>query len=68
MIRIIQESLKQESTAGIILILAAILTMFRANFPWQSYYDLFVDERLGVMIASVLSSVCGYLWLRRALP
>jgi len=29
--------------------------------------DLFFDERLGIIAASILSAICGYLWLNKAL-
>ena len=29
--------------------------------------DLFFDERLGIIAASTLSALCGYLWLKKAL-
>jgi len=29
--------------------------------------DLFFDERLGIIVASTLSAICGYLWLNKAL-
>ena len=45
------------------------MSLFIGSLAFESSGDdLFFDERLGIMLASLLSAVCGYFWLKRTLP
>ena len=44
------------------------MSLFIGSLAFESAGDnLFFDERLGIIAASILSALCGYLWLKRAL-
>jgi len=44
------------------------MSLFIGSLAFESGGDdLFFDERLGIIVASTLSAVCGYLWLKRSL-
>lgn len=44
------------------------MSLFIGSLAFESSGDnLFFDERLGIIVASIASAVCGYLWLNRSL-
>ncbi|NWF35832.1 Na+/H+ antiporter NhaA [Mariprofundus sp. KV] len=44
------------------------MSLFIGSLAFESGGEnLFFDERLGIIAASTLSAICGYLWLKRAL-
>ncbi len=44
------------------------MSLFIGSLAFESSGDnLFFDERLGIIVASTLSAICGYLWLLKAL-
>jgi len=45
------------------------MSLFIGSLAFESTGDnILFDERLGIIFASVLSALCGYVWLKRALP
>ncbi len=45
------------------------MSLFIGSLAFESSGEnMFFDERLGIIFASVLSALCGYIWLRRVLP
>ena len=44
------------------------MSLFIGSLAFESSGDnLFFDERLGIIVASTLSALCGYLWLKKTL-
>jgi NhaA family Na+:H+ antiporter len=44
------------------------MSLFIGSLAFESGGDNhFFDERLGIILASTLSAICGYLWLNKAL-
>ncbi|GAV21151.1 Na+:H+ antiporter, NhaA family [Mariprofundus micogutta] len=44
------------------------MSLFIGSLAFESSGEnLFFDERLGIIVASTFSAICGYLWLRKAL-
>jgi len=44
------------------------MSLFIGSLAFESSGEnLFFDERLGIIVASILSALCGYLWLAKAL-
>lgn len=44
------------------------MSLFIGSLAFESSGDnLFFDERLGIIVASTLSAICGYLWLKKSL-
>ncbi len=45
------------------------MSLFIGSLAFESSgADMFFDERLGIIIASLISALCGYFWLKRVLP
>jgi len=45
------------------------MSMFIGSLAFESSGEnLLFDERIGIIAASLLSALCGYFWLKRALP
>lgn len=45
------------------------MSMFIGSLAFESTGDnILFDERLGIIFASIISALCGYLWLNRVLP
>jgi len=45
------------------------MSMFIGSLAFEnSGENIFFDERLGIIFASIISALCGYFWLKRALP
>jgi len=43
--------------------------MFIGSLAFEnSGENIFFDERLGIIFASIISALCGYFWLKHALP
>lgn len=45
------------------------MSLFIGSLAFESTGDnIFFDERLGIIFASIISALCGYYWLNRSLP
>ncbi len=45
------------------------MSLFIGSLAFESSGEnMFFDERLGIIIASLISALCGYFWLKRVLP
>lgn len=59
----INRFLKQESSAGMLLILASILAMVFANTPLSGLYDLLIDTHVGIRIGALEIDKPFLLWV-----
>ncbi len=59
--------LRLESSAGIVLMLAAVVAMICANSPWQSYYSLLLDTPVSVRVGDLSVAKPLLLWVNDGL-
>ncbi|MCC2606430.1 Na+/H+ antiporter NhaA [Planctobacterium marinum] len=64
---VIEEFLDKESSAGIILMFAAVLAMIAANTPLSAWYDLLIDTPVAVQVGKLEIAKPLLLWINDGL-
>lgn len=64
---VIEEFLDKESSAGIILMFAAVLAMIAANTPLSAWYDLLIDTPVAVKVGKLEIAKPLLLWINDGL-
>ena len=64
---VIEEFLHKESSAGIILMIAAVAAIVVANSPLSPYYDMLIDTPVAVKIGALEIAKPLLLWINDGL-